>query len=81
MTGLYGNCSGEPYTPAGQLRPCLCSKASSGHRAYLLSSIVGDKHLMLHTEPLLAGLPLDSIQLHQQPQGATNRAAPAHSAT
>jgi hypothetical protein len=76
--GLYGDCAGHALTPQGTLRPCTCvgnvtrfRALSSKQRRRLLALVPlsGDKVLSLHSEPLLRRLPLDTLTLHQQPQG------------
>ena len=76
--GLYGPCTGEHFTRAGKLRPCHCegnaTRIASKNRARALTLLVGDKFLSLHAEPILRRLPLDTLQLHRQPQGGGNAA-------
>lgn len=79
--GLYGDCKGASFGADGALRPCvLCSSGPTGKngtrhegtkvkRAMALSFMAGDKILSLHSEPLLRQLPIDTLTLHQQPQG------------
>ena len=76
--GLYGHCPLPTFSPGGFLNPCLCAgnstrvAGSSRRRQLALTPICGDKVLSLHSEPLLGRLPLDSLILHQQPQGGGN---------
>ena len=71
--GLYGSCKGAAFTPEGALRPCACvgnaTRAARHRRQLSLGPLAGDKLLSLHSEPLFRRLPLDTVTLHQQPQG------------
>ena len=69
--GLFSSpCSGANFDALGALRPCVCGGPPSSRRLNALSSIAGDKHLLLHTEPLVVRLAkYDTLQLQQQPLG------------
>ena len=75
--GLYGPCPvGDAFDTTGALRPCDCQRGNESSmgallrtkRLFALAPLAGDKLLSLHSEPLLRRLPLDTLQLHQQPQ-------------
>ena len=74
--GLYGLCTGPAFTREGELRQCVCvgnvTKPASRRRLLALTPLAGDKVLSLHSEPLLRSLQIDTLQLHQQPQGGGN---------
>ena len=69
--GLFSSpCAPPDYDANGALRPCVCSGSASGRRLNALSLLAGEKHLLLHVEPLLVRLGLyDTVQLQQQPLG------------
>jgi hypothetical protein len=75
--GLYGQCTPPAFDQTGALRPCTCasdspSRGTSRRRLLALTPLCGDKVLSLHSEPGLRRLPLDTVVLHQQPQGGGN---------
>ena len=69
--GLFSS----PYMPPhfderGMLRPCVCGGSPSGRRLAALSMVAGEKHLLLHSEPVVVALGrYDTLQLQQQPLG------------
>ena len=72
--GLYGTCPADAYDSNNRLRPCSClGNVTRTHirsrRALALTPLAGDKVLSLHSEPILRRLPIDTVTMHQQPQG------------
>ena len=69
--GLFSSpCDGPDFDQQGFLRPCVCGGRPNGRRLNALSSLAGEKHLLLHVEPLAVQLGrFDTLQLQQQPLG------------
>ena len=72
--GVHGDCSGATFDAVGKLRPCKCSSnwwRPSGRRPWIMAWLASWELLMPRIEQLLRELSYDSLQLYQQPQGAS----------
>lgn len=69
--GLFSSpCAPPHFDERGALRPCECGGPPGNRRLGALSLLAGEKHLLLHAEPVAVQLNrYDSFQLQQQPLG------------